>query len=150
MTYKFTSATEEHVEAVMRDIVPDVKAELEALRPGDVGQALKNLVERSEEAWAASSEEGVICIFGVYRMGLLDDKVSPWLITTNLVQKHKKDFLKGAKISIAHWLDKYEQLENYIPAGFDRLLKWLAWAGFTIDPPSPYKGRLLHRISMGK
>jgi len=148
--YRFIPADVTHIEPLLENITPDVKEELIALKGEDVYDTIKQCIEEADEAWTAFGSEGLICIFGVRGTSILGGKAFPWLLTTTLVQKHKRNFLKGAKLSIDHWFRQYDVLENFIPAGFDRLLKWLKWAGFTVYPAVPVGTRLLHRIEMRK
>ena len=150
--YRFVVAKEEYIPAIVANISPDIKKELQLLRDCDVEETIRDCIVNADEAWVALNEEGIICLFGITRPSLLSEKGFPWLITTNLVKKHKKNLLKGARISIKYWLTKYESLENYIPVGLDRLLKWARWAGFTVYPAEAIglKGKLVHRIEMRK
>ena len=150
--YRFVVAKEEHILGIIANISPDIKKELQLLRDCDVEETIRDCIVNADEAWVALNEEGIICLFGITRPSLLSEKGFPWLITTNLVKKHKKNLLKGARISIKYWLTKYESLENYIPVGLDRLLKWVQWAGFTVYPAEAVglQGKLVHRIEMRK
>lgn len=150
--YKFEPAKIEDAAEIYPDVQEDVILEMMALRSIPVVESIQRCITNSDEAWTASDEDGIICIFGVSSVSLLSDKGVPWLITSNRIQDHKKNFLKGARLAIQHWLKKYSMLENNIPHGFDRLLKWLEWAGFTVYPAAPVgrNGQLLHRIEMRK
>ena len=152
MTYKFTPATIHHVKGLVDDISQDVKEEMLALKHGDLVQNIKQLSEHSDEAWTATYNDVIICVFGVKRTNLLSDVAYPWLITTNEVKRHKRNFLKGAKISIAYWLKRYNTLENYVPSEFGMLIKWVRWVGFTVFPAAPtgFHNKMVHKIEMRK
>tara|TARA_Y100000310_G_C20400329_1_gene677100 strand:+ start:312 stop:767 length:456 start_codon:yes stop_codon:yes gene_type:complete len=146
--YKFIPAQKEHVPALLENITPEIRDELKALRYGDIAQRVENIIAQANEAWSAFDDEGLICIFGIQRFSLVSDKGAPWLLTTKRVKKHKRNFLKGAQITLDYWFKRYTVLENYIPTGFNHLLKWVKWAGFTVDPPvyQSMTGCLMHRV----
>jgi hypothetical protein len=150
--YEFIPATEDHVQPLIDNINPDIAREMKLLKDIPLKKSVSSCISRSSEAWTALYNGEVICIFGIRCKSLLSRTAYPWLLTTNLVKDHKRNFLKGAKISINKWLESYDVLENYIPAGLDKLVRWVEWAGFVVEPSKPVgqKGRFLHRIEMRK
>jgi len=152
MTYKFVSATQEHVQPLLDDISPDIAEEMKLLKNMPLEKSVSRCISRSDEAWTALYNGEVICIFGIRRKSLLSDVAYPWLLTTTRVKDHKRNFLKGSKLAIDKWIGMYGVLENYIPTGLDRLVRWVEWAGFTVYPAFPIglEGRPMHRIEMRK
>jgi|TARA_Y100000034_G_C6829177_1_gene374137 hypothetical protein len=149
--YRFIPAKEGHIPALIADMAPDTKNELEALRPGELLSTVRQCICDSTEAWSAFDNGKLICCFGITRKTLLSDTGHPWIIVTNRLQKHKKDFLYLSKIGIKYWLIKYGRLENWVPVGFDKILRWIKWAGFTVYPAEQVSdGRMFHRIEMRK
>jgi len=146
--YRFVPAEVEHATLISTNLAPFLEEELLALKDQPVEKTIAEGITKSDDSWSAFDDEGIIAIFGVRRIHLLSDKAVPWLITSNLIHKHKRDFLKAAKLSIAHWLTQYDVLENYIPAGFPFLLRWIEWAGFKVSPAKKYglTNKVLHRI----
>lgn len=150
--YKFERSRVEDAKIIVTNMEDDILKEMRQLRNQSVEESIAQSIYQSDESWTVSDERGVICIFGVLRVSLLSDKARPWLISSKLVSSCKRDFLRGAKIVIERWLDEYTVLENHIPAGLHRLLRWVEWAGFTVYPATPIEGSgtLLHRIEMKK
>ena len=150
--YRFIPAVAEHASLIVSNLNQDIEGEMKAISPKPVDEFIADAIHRSDDVWSAFDEEGIICIFGIRRPHLLSDRGVPWLITSNLIHKHKRDFLKGAKITLAHWLTQYDVLENWIPMGFPRLLRWLEWAGFTVFDAEPYgvKRQFFYRIEKRK
>lgn len=148
--YRFIPTTEEHIRELIYRIRYEDQMEIDAISGNRLGIVIRESVERSDEAWTAFDDEGIIAIFGVGRFSLLSDKACPWAVTTNLVEKHKKDFAKATKIALNYWLNKYEELENYVDARYTRAIRWLDWAGFTVYPAQPYGafGQLFHKVTM--
>ena len=135
--YEFIPAEEKHIEALVADIAPDTAGELQKLLPETpLEDIVRMLMKDSTEAWVAMFDGELICAFGIKKGTMLSDTAHPWLVVTNLLQKHKKNFLWASKIGIAYWLKKYGVLDNWIPFGFPKILRWLKWAGFTIGPPT--------------
>lgn len=148
--YRFVPATDAHIKPLIDNINNEVAKELKILMSGSLATDIQKCIKNSDEAWTAFDDDMVICMFGIGKISMLSDVGHPWLITTNLVYKYKRDFLKGAKVSLEYWLKKYGVLENYIPAGLDSLLKWVKWAGFIVSPAQDYglNKPPLHKIEM--
>tara|TARA_Y100000310_G_C20533794_1_gene739826 strand:- start:63 stop:524 length:462 start_codon:yes stop_codon:yes gene_type:complete len=152
VTYKFVPATQEHVQPLIDDISPDIAEEMLQLKDLPLEESVSRCISRSDEAWTALYNGEVVCIFGIRRKSLLSDTAYPWLLSTNLVNEHKRNLLKGAKISVNKWMGMNELLENFIPAGLPKLIRFVSWLGFTVEEAKPIgqNGKLLHRIEMRK
>ena len=147
MTYRFERSTKEDAAEIMERLDKEIVAQLYDFRPFDTEEMIVDLIESSEEAWSVFNDTGILVIFGIIRPSLLTDKGWPWLISSTEIGKHKRNLMKGCVIVVEYWLKQYSVLENYIPTGFSRFLRWAEWNGFTVhEPVHGTGGRLFHRV----
>lgn len=81
---------------------------------------------------------------------LLDDKVEaicgvgqrndPWLVATDELEKHPVMFYRASKPVITEMKERYDWLENWIDEDNKLTIRWLEWAGFSIDAPGIVHG----------
>jgi hypothetical protein len=65
-----------------------------------------------------------------------------WLVTTNVVDRHKVSFVRASRIALAHLMERYEYLECLVDARYEGALRWAAALGFQVgelcpDPAPP-------------
>lgn len=128
----------DNINELANNLRADDMAEVDALTMRSVEIALQDSVNNSEESYIVRGPEGVLAMLGIARFSLLDDKMSPWFITGNGIEKHPKELLRGTKVAVNYWKHKYGKLEAYIDAKYEKSLRWARWAGFTIHPPAPF------------
>lgn len=148
--YKFVPTTEEHVDLLVNDIRYEDRLEIDSLSGKKLKFTILDSVNASSEVWTCFTDEGVACIFGLGVGSILTKRACPWIVTTNLIYKHKKAFLKATKIAIQYWLDQGYDLENYIDSRYTSSLRWAKWAGFEIHDPQPFGafGQNFNKITM--
>ncbi len=66
------------------------------------------------------------------------ESASIWLLTTDLVEQHRRRFLADSRRSLDAVKDDYELLFNFVDVRNRRTIRWLKWLGFTIEEPRPY------------
>ena len=150
--YKVIPAKPMYIDAVLKNLSPEIKKELKALSNDPFNKLLRDNIKYADDSWIVIYDDRVLCMLGIGGATLLSDVGIPWLITTTHIKKHKKEFLKGTKVVLAYWLTKYNTLENYVPLDFKSSIRWLKWAGFTIFPPEPIGvgGQLIHKVVLRK
>lgn len=121
---------------VRQDVVNEVKASsgrtpLEALLVG---------VRISDVARAGLFDGEVGCIWGVapLRRSALSGRVgSLWMFTSDLVERHRKDFWRRSRAELARLFDGYDLLINAIDARNGMALRWGRRLGFDVGDPVP-------------
>jgi hypothetical protein len=148
--YRFPRATLDHVDAFVRDMDPLIKKELHLFSDRPIRETTEKTVTEAEEAWVAEDDDGPICLFSIRRPFLLSDIGIASLITTHRVHRHKRDFLRGAKLTIKTWKHRYPIIMSYVPQGTPKLVRWAEWLGFEIFPAERLgpKDNLIHKIEM--
>lgn len=151
MSIKFVRTTEEHIKDLLQHIHPDIRKEVETLSSLPYEASIRDTIGRAVESWTIQSDDGVLGIFGINRLQLLSDKGVPWLLTTYKIKKYVKPLLPLTKVALSYWLKQYNVLENYVPENYSAAIRWLKWAGFTIEPAISVMGnRRVHRVEMRK
>lgn len=101
-------------------------------------EGLRKSLESSIEAWCGMADGEVVCLFGLSYFNILVGEGCPWLLGSDLVERHSRAFLRRNKAMVAHWLELFPVLRNHVDARHTVAVRWLAWLGFTILPPVPY------------
>lgn len=124
------------------------RREIDAMSPRTPTQAVRRSVEKSTMASAAFVGGAPLCVYGVGRPQLLSGEGVIWMLGTDLLPRHAHLFLRHSRGEVAKMAAGYRALTNMVDARNAVTLRWLAWMGFTIDPPAPYGRKRLpfHRI----
>ncbi len=149
-TYDAVRANEDHARALAPRMRAADAAEVWAsahLFP--LGALLKSL-ELTPEPVAALVNGEVACMFGVAPLTATSRVGFPWLLTSDLVQEHRKVFLPATKRWVAHVMQDYDHLLNFVDARNIIAMRWLGWLGFEIMPAEPYgiEGLPFHLFEM--
>jgi hypothetical protein len=91
------------------------------------------------DAYLVDGEVGAILGFSL--SCLLGDRGQPWLMTGEPVNRVRKSFARLARDRISDLRRRYRYLANYVHADYTASLRFMAWLGFTVEPPQPF-GRL--------
>lgn len=111
-------------------------------------EALVGSVERSLRAYTARADGEIVCMYGVGTEGLLAPAGKIWMLGTDLINKHKRQFLLKSAGQIGRLSRGYYFLENHCDKRNTLTVRWLRWLGFTIEDPKPYgiNGKLFHHF----
>lgn len=100
--------------------------------------ALRRSILASRDAWTATVDGEIIAIFGVADYSVMSKIGSPWLIGSDKLLDHKKEFVKETKIYMKKVEVGYDRLVNYIDDENEVTKVWLKWLGFVLNNPEPY------------
>ena len=148
--YEIVPATLEHAEELAENMRwPDVE-EVWATAHVYPLQATLLTMEVSHDAMTGLADGEVVCMFGVASAMIISTTGVPWLLTTDLVGKHAKPFLRRNKKVVAEMLVAYPFLRNYVDERNTVAIKWLKWLGFNVMPPVPFgvEGLPFHPFEM--
>lgn len=114
------------------------------------GMAVYGAVTQSEASQTWLSDGQVLCIFGVHRLSELSSVGSPWLLSSEAVLKHTREFFRTSKREFMSMTQDYSFLYNYADARDAYALHWLKWLGFEIEDAEPFgwMGLPFHRFRM--
>jgi GNAT superfamily N-acetyltransferase len=135
-------------------MAPNLRAEdaAEAVALGlDATEALIASIAHAEWAETYLVDGEPAAIVGLGTQSLLFGPGRPWMLTTPLVEQHRRRFLQESRRQLARMRATYATLENYVHADAHRAIRWLEWLGFIVEPPAPYgaRGRPFRHFHMG-
>ena len=92
----------------------------------------------------------VICIWGVGKITHLSKEGIPWMLTSNLVDTHYREFLRRGPELVMNIKKEAVVLLNMVDSRNKRAIRWLKWLGFIIHDPVPFgpDGMLFHPFIM--
>ena len=125
-------ATLAHAAALASRLRPADEAEVRALgeRPYE---ALRTSIVRGLWADAYLVDGEVAAIVGLGLSSFLGGHGVPWLLTSPLVDRHRKTFLRCSRATLARMLAETPRLENRVHAGNAQTIRWLRWLGFSLE-----------------
>lgn len=126
----------EHLPAIAAVIRHADREEIEAATGIPIAQALTMLLPGSIKAQRIVCDGLTLAIFGDaehgYGIGV------PWLISTEHVEQHPREFLRVCKPEVQDMLVRHHTLINYVDARNTGAVRWLRWLGFDFGDPVPY------------
>lgn len=135
-------------------IIPATKQHLtffaEHMRKEDRDEAVAQTGKHPSVALGYTFGGADLCMVGtadgvpVCMFGLTDG--APWMVATEGLAEHAKEFLSRCRSVVSHMHDISPKLANYVDTRNTKAIRWLKWLGFVIMPPvkhGPY-GALFH------
>lgn len=147
MTYALITATQDHC----LSLAP-------RLRRYDVGtpgiaplEALETTFSLSISAWTWTVDDTPAAMVGIVVPNLVGDTALPWVMATELVNAHRREFWRASKVVLGFILERYPRLEGYCDARFAASQRWLKRLGFHVESPTktPYYGIDMCPFSIG-
>ena len=103
-------------------------------------EALSYSLRKSSAAWTVFIDGRAEAIFGVGAISILAGVGAPWLLGTDVIERHAAGFLRGS----IEWRDQllrhYPILRNLVDVDNRVSLRWLRWLGFSIFDPISLRG----------
>lgn len=143
-------AQPEHVELIAGDARQADIDELWASCEITPEAALWKGLYLSTHAWTGFANGDAVCMFGATPSSLVSGRGYAWMVGTNALDRHAREFLINCKPQIQRMKSMYNLLENHIDARNTRAIRWLRWLGFTIHEQRPFgpHGAMFHYFSM--
>lgn len=139
MTYIIRAATLEDAAIIAPLLREADKNEIAAMFGGDPTNALKFSIRNSDVANIAfRSDDTPLAIFG---LGVHEDVGVPWMMATDELKRHVKDFLRLSWVYITGWSMDHKVLTNYVDARNTVHINWLTHMGFTVVRAPYYIGK---------
>jgi hypothetical protein len=144
------AARERHIPAIAVNVRPEDRAELWAAGCIGPAEAMEKSLARSSCAWTGFVEGVPVAMFGVCPGSIITGTGIPWMIGTNLLDRHARTLMVRSKRHIQRMAQGFDRLENYVDSRNVKAVRWLAWLGFTILDPVPMGpfGVPFHRFIM--
>lgn len=140
----FSPATLEDAADLSGGIRPADLAEVLALGFEDVLTPLVACVKLSDIAVTMRVDGEIAAMFGARPFSENTTLVPTrrghvWLMTSNVVPKRRKAFVRWSKPAVRGLLRRYETLGCMVDARYDAALRWADWAGFRVGKPIPLR-----------
>lgn len=130
--------TGKHIKHVAARMRPCDVAEIWASSRSLPREALVRGVRTAVRAWTGTVEREPVCIFGVSPAGLLTGEGVPWMLATPRLLRAERPFLRLSRPAVDAMQALFPHLENRVDNRNEAAQRWLAWLGFTLDPPAPH------------
>lgn len=98
-------------------------------------QALEHGASHSMLSWTATIDDEIICMLGVTPVSMLCGIGCPWLLGSDLIDKHAGAFIKTSATYIPRMLEVFPHLFNLVDARNKKSIRWLKRAGFLVHEP---------------
>lgn len=127
-----------HAEALAPVMREADRREAEAALGMSPLEGLRLSLSASVEAWTGTADGEVVCIFGVAPFSVLGGEGCPWLLGSDLVERHGMAFARRNRAMVRRWLGLFPVLRNWVDARHTVAVRWIGWMGFHVKPPVPY------------
>lgn len=134
-------ATVEHARALAPRMRAADVAEILAASGSTPLEALLEGVAKSEVAATALFNGEVACMWGVVplRESVIAGRIGAgWLLTSDLVERHPREFWRGCRRELLRLFGLYDQLINAIDARHVQALRWGRRLGFRLEEPTVF------------
>ncbi|ELB2091996.1 DUF2833 domain-containing protein [Vibrio parahaemolyticus] len=133
MAVEFKAVDDSDLDLLLSDLRTEDIAEINAMTTKSVRTAIKESLALSEWALCAYCDGDLLAVFGLSGQCILTGLASPWMIGTNSIYKHKKEFWK-ASVEVVEWMkSRCDHLENFVHTDHKSAIAWLMRLGFSFD-----------------
>lgn len=87
-------------------------------------------------------------MWGVGDLNVLAGIGAPWLLGTDAVEKHQRQFLRRSLEWRSELLKRYLILRNFVHAENKVSIRWLKWLGFELSDPVEMNGHTFHLFEL--
>lgn len=94
-------------------------------------------IQHSRWAMTALVDGQPEVMFGVADLNILTGTGAPWLLGTDAVERHFRQFLRQSLQWRERLSAEYEVLMNFVHDENEVSKRWLSWLGFTLSDPFP-------------
>lgn len=147
----FTRPLVAHAEELAFTIQPADREELVAFGEQSTYRALLRSVSLSAHAWTALLDRRVLAMFGVCWTSTLTGDATLWLLTSTLVDAHRKTFVVAARRALDELKTQWPRLRVGIDFHHNRAIRFAASSGFTVGPIAAHRvtGAPVTNVSLG-
>lgn len=120
-------------------IRPEHEREVNAAMPIGGAAALLHGFETASACYAGIRDGEILFLAGVGKPGFLTRSAVGWLLGSDAMDRHGVWIADASRrmLPVLHRESGARRIENLVPAGYRRALKWLTWLGFELRPPEP-------------
>ncbi|WP_112953551.1 hypothetical protein [uncultured Agrobacterium sp.] len=138
MTVRVIEANRDHVDVIAPRMREADREEVFAAVGRGPASALLHSLERSDFAHTVLFDDVPELMFGCGTTNILTRTGAPWLLGTDALERHARDFLRGSLHWVAEMRQRYTLLQNVVDDRNVVSKRWLQWLGFTLSDPQPF------------
>lgn len=112
----------------------------------DPGAEIRHMLGLCGKTWTWEKNGQPMMIFGANSPGMLDNCGWVWLCMRTEAKNHLVTMLRNWRPYLAEMEAAYDRLETTIAASLKSTVRWIKWAGFTVEDAVPMgvNGELFH------
>lgn len=148
-TFSIIPATDEHAVFLSNYLRPREIEEVRKLGWTPYG-AFKNSMDESIESFTFLVNNTPCAIFGIGYHNIITTTPYTWVLSSSLIDKYLKTYIKGIRVITDEWLDKYTSLYGVVDDTYIQAKKLFIAAGFTEHEPLSYNGNIFRIIMKDK
>jgi len=135
MTYRIVPATEDLLRAMAPRLRPLDRREVESLGHSPESGLLESFRRSLWSRVALTPSGQPICAWGLGLISTLGGIGGPWMLSTRLIERHHKDFLRESRRQVAEMRRLCPVLRGLVDARYQGAVRWLGWLGFSFAAP---------------
>lgn len=141
-------ATLDHVDTIARRMREADRVEIAAASGRSPHDALAFSLEKSAHAWTVTIDGRPEIMFGVGDINILAGVGAVWLLGTDAVAVHYREFLRQTGAIRDQLLTRYQVLRNFVHDGNRVSVRWLRWMGASLSEPVEMNGHLFRLFEL--
>lgn len=130
--------TPEHLVELAEKMREADRQEVIASSGRDILAVLEDSLKYSLAPLTAFINGELACVFGCVPFQLIGERAAPWMLGTDVVDKHPGELLRRCRQYTTGMNKAYPHLLNFVDARNHKSIRWLKWMGFTVHPAVPY------------
>jgi len=135
MRYRIVPATEDLLRAMAPRMREADRAECAAFGAGPEEALLESLRLSTWARVAVTPSGSPIAAWGLVLLSALGGVGRPWMLSTALVKRYRKDFLRESRRQLVDLHQLCPVLRGVTDARYRGAVRWLGWLGFSFGPP---------------
>lgn len=142
-------ATERHAETLAPLLRAEDRAEIWASQRLSGLEGLLFALRRSQIARTGFIHGEISAMWGIIAISLLSGTGQPWLLTSSVVERYPKAFMRECYRQLAEFKLLFPTMMNVMDARYVRAARWAVHTGFDVSSPYLFGpvGRMLpHRL----
>ncbi len=89
-----------------------------------------------------------VCAWGLGVISILGGVGGPWMLSTPLIERIPKIFLRESRRQVAEMRELCPHLTGVVDARYRGAVRWMMWMGFQMSPPFLINGVPFHVFEM--
>ncbi|MHC6528866.1 hypothetical protein [Vibrio proteolyticus] len=127
---EYRKINEQVIAELCKDARPADLDEVDAMTGKDFITAIKESLELSDWALCCYSNGELLGVFGLMQTNVLADIAAPWMIGTNAIYRHQKEFMQASRESLEWMKVRASTLEYFVYCKHATAVRWLQRLGF--------------------